>query len=73
MVILRGYSWRASADDPLACGVGQRCQIAGYNLKQAFDALRELATTPDPPKRPIGFINPEDKGSKKTSGAKGKT
>jgi len=36
-------------------------------LKQVFDALRELMTPPDPPKRPIGFINPEDKGSKKTS------
>ncbi len=36
-------------------------------LKQVFDALRELMTPPDPPKRPIGFINPEDKASKKTS------
>jgi hypothetical protein len=35
-------------------------------LKQVFDALRELMTPPDPPKRPIGFISPEDKGSKKT-------
>jgi hypothetical protein len=34
-------------------------------LKQVFDALRELMTPPDPPKRPIGFISPEDKGSKK--------
>ena len=42
-------------------------------LTQVFDALRELMTPPDPPKRPIGLINPEDKGSKKTSGAKGKT
>ena len=42
-------------------------------LKQVFDALRELMTPPDPPKRPIGFVTPEDKGSKKTSGAKGKT
>ena len=40
-------------------------------LKQVFDALRDLMTPPDPPKRPIGFINPEDKG-KKTSGARGK-
>lgn len=40
-------------------------------LKQVFDALRELMTPPDPPKRPIGFVTPEDKGSKKTSGAKG--
>ena len=43
-----------------------------HQLKQVFDALRELMTPPDPPKRPIGFINPEDKG-KKTQGAKGKT
>jgi hypothetical protein len=28
--------------------------------------LRELMTPPDPPKRPIGFINPEDKGKKGT-------
>lgn len=42
-------------------------------LKKVFDALRELMTPPDPPKRPIGFINPEDKGGKKASGAKGKT
>ena len=43
-------------------------------LKQVFDALRELMTSPDPPKRPVGFINPEDKGSKKTSSqAKRKT
>jgi len=38
-----------------------------------FDALRELMTPLDPPKRPIALINPEDKASKRTSGAKGKT
>lgn len=38
-------------------------------LKQVLDALRELMTPSDPPKRPIGFINPEDKG-KRTSGAR---
>jgi hypothetical protein len=36
-------------------------------LKQVFDALRELITPPDPPKRPIGFVHPDDKGSKKAS------
>jgi hypothetical protein len=36
-------------------------------LKQVFDALRELMTPPDPPKRPIGFVTPADSG-KKTSG-----
>lgn len=40
-------------------------------LRQVFDALRELMTPPDPPKRPIGFISPEDKG-KKTSAARSK-
>ena len=30
-------------------------------LKQVFDAIRELMTPPDPPKRPIGFVPPEDK------------
>ena len=33
-------------------------------LKKVFDALRELMTPPDPPKRPIGFVHSDDKGSK---------
>ena len=37
-----------------------------------LDAIRELMTPPEPPKRPIGFVTPEDKG-KKTSGAKSKS
>ena len=36
-------------------------------LKQVFDALRELMTPPDPPKRPIGFVTPEDKAKKTAS------
>lgn len=40
-------------------------------LKQVFDALRALMTPPETPKRPIGFVTPEDKG-KKTQGARGK-
>lgn len=44
-------------------------------LKQVFDALRELMTPPEPPKRPIGFITPEDKDKKdgKPGRAKAKT
>lgn len=30
-------------------------------LKQVFDALRELMTPPEPTKRPIGFVTPEEK------------
>jgi hypothetical protein len=41
-------------------------------LKQVFDALRELMTPPDPPKRHIGFINPEDKASSKKTQARRK-
>ncbi|MEQ1808119.1 MAG: ORF6N domain-containing protein [Burkholderiaceae bacterium] len=37
-------------------------------LKQVFDALRELMAPPDPPKRPIGFVTTQDKGK----GEKGK-
>ena len=43
-------------------------------LKQVFDALRELMTPPDPPdppKRPIGFVTPDDTG--KTMLARRKT
>jgi ORF6N domain len=34
-------------------------------LKQVMDALRELMVPPDPPKRPIGFVTPEDKSKPK--------
>lgn len=30
-------------------------------LKQVFEAIRELMTPPDAPKRPIGFVTPEEK------------
>jgi hypothetical protein len=33
-------------------------------LKQMFDALRELMTPPDPPKRPIGFVIHNEKPNK---------
>ena len=33
-------------------------------FKQVFDALRALTTPPDPPRRPIGFVHPQDKGKK---------
>jgi hypothetical protein len=39
-------------------------------LKQVFDALRELMTPPDPPKRPIGFVLPDHKGGTKASARK---
>lgn len=41
-------------------------------LKQVFDALRELMTPPDPPKRPIGFVTSDDKPlkSRATKGKK---
>lgn len=34
-------------------------------LKQLFDAVRELMTPPEPKKRPIGFVQPEEKPAKK--------
>lgn len=30
-------------------------------LKQVFEAIRQLMTPPDPPRRPIGFVTPEEK------------
>lgn len=41
-------------------------------LKQVFDALRELMTPPEPPKRPIGFITPEDTKAPKASAGRSK-
>ena len=42
-------------------------------LRQLIEAVNQLMAPPDPPKRPIGFVTPEDKGSKKTAGTRGKT
>jgi hypothetical protein len=34
-------------------------------LRQVFDALRELTTPPEPPRRSIGFVTQEDNAAKK--------
>lgn len=33
-------------------------------LRQLIEAVNQLMTPPDPPKRPIGFVTPADKGKK---------
>jgi hypothetical protein len=38
-------------------------------LRQVFDALRELTAPPEPPKRPIGFVHPKERGEGKEGGA----
>ena len=48
---------------------------ARNQLRQVFEVLRELTIPPDPPKRPIGFVTPDDtkdksKGSKAARGKK---
>jgi ORF6N domain len=39
-------------------------------FKQVLDALRALMTPPETPKRPIGFVTPEDKGKKNQARSK---
>ena len=41
-------------------------------LRQVFDTLRELTTPPEPAKRPIGFVTPEDK-PRATKAVRGKS
>ena len=42
--------------------------------KQVFDALRELTMPLETPKRPIGFVTPDDKSAPKAiKAARGKT
>ncbi len=42
-------------------------------LKQIFDALRDLMTPPEPSKRPIGFVQPDEKKNKPSGKAGSKT
>jgi hypothetical protein len=53
--------------EALATSHGTFSRNTRNQLKQVFDALRELMTPPDPPRRPIGFVTPADE-SKKTKG-----
>lgn len=39
-------------------------------LKQVFDALRQLMTPPDPPRRPIGFVTEEKSNTSKGARAR---
>ena len=41
--------------------------ITRKQLKDMLNALRQIMTPPDPPKRPIGFVIPEDKKTPKAS------
>jgi ORF6N domain len=42
-------------------------------LRQVFDALRELTIPPEPPKRPIGFVTQEEKPKGAATGRSKKT
>jgi hypothetical protein len=42
-------------------------------LRQLIEAVNQLMAPPDPPKRPIGFVTPEDKGKKSSSSARSKS
>jgi hypothetical protein len=44
--------------DALAASHDTLSRVTRAQLKQVFDALRELMTPPDPPRRPIGFLAP---------------
>ena len=41
-------------------------------LKQLIEAVNQLMTPPDPPKRPIGFVTPEDRSKKGSAAARSK-
>ncbi len=41
-------------------------------LKQLIDAVNQLMTPPDPPKRPIGFVTPTGTASSKGAAARGR-
>lgn len=52
----------------------RKVSVHERNIAELADSMTDLLATPaPPPKRPIGFINAEDKGNKKTARARGKT
>lgn len=49
----------------------RKVSVHERNIAELADSMAALLATPaPPPKRPIGFINPEDKGHKKASGSR---
>jgi hypothetical protein len=51
----------------------RKVSVHERNIAELADSLAELLATPaPPPKRPIGFVIPEDTGSKKASGTRSK-
>ena len=69
-VELRGL---VSANKELATKVNaleRKVSVHEHNIAVLADSMAELLATPaPPPKRPIGFINPDDNGGKKASKA----
>ncbi|MEY8689201.1 MAG: hypothetical protein AB9M53_04880 [Leptothrix sp. (in: b-proteobacteria)] len=52
----------------------RKVSVHERNIAELADSMAELlASPPTPPKRPIGFVTPEDTGSKKPSKARLKT
>jgi ORF6N domain len=47
--------------ESLAAQHGSLSRTTHTQLKEVFDALRQLVVPPDPPRRPIGFVTPQDK------------
>lgn len=51
--------------EALAMKHDELSRTSRHQLKQVLDALRELMTPPDPPKRPIGFVIPKAERGKR--------
>jgi ATP-dependent Clp protease ATP-binding subunit ClpA len=56
--------------DELEQRVSRKLSTHDQAIAGILDAIRQLMAPPDPPRRPIGFILPEDSGKK--TGARGK-
>ncbi len=53
------------ATQALALKQDQLAASTRAQIKQVFDAIRELMVPPEPKKRPIGFVEPEERSTKK--------
>ena len=62
--VLAAHKEIAAQIEKLERKFGSRLNKHDKEIRILFEAIRQLMTPPDPPKRPIGFVTPEEEKKK---------